>query len=75
MKVDGIEVGVVTSGTKSPTLGYGIAMGYIAKAHAKIGTKIQVDIRGKIADAVVVKASFAALYHLKSSNNPKFFYI
>ena len=35
-----------------------IAMAYILKQHAKIGTKIQVDVRGKRAEGVVVKGAF-----------------
>jgi aminomethyltransferase len=32
---DGTQIGVITSGTHSPTLGYPIAMGYVQKAFAK----------------------------------------
>ncbi len=32
---DGTEIGIITSGTHSPTLGYPIAMGYVQKAFAK----------------------------------------
>lgn len=51
-------VGEVTSGTFSPTLRKSIAMGYIEAAHARIGSTIEVDIRGKRAPAAVVKLPF-----------------
>ncbi len=43
----GEEVGVVTSGTLSPSLGYGIGMGYVAADLGEQGTEIEVDVRGK----------------------------
>lgn len=54
----GTQVGVVTSGTKSPTLGDSIAMAYVPPAHAKPGTRVQVEIRGKAHPAEVVKMPF-----------------
>ena len=39
--------GVVTSGTMSPSLGYGIGMAYVPEDSAEPGTKIEVDVRGK----------------------------
>ncbi len=41
----GKSVGVVTSGTMSPTLGKGIAMAYVDVGLAKIGTELEVVIR------------------------------
>jgi len=55
---DGVEIGVVTSGTKSPVLGKGIAMAYLKKEHAKKGERVQVEIRGWMADGEVVKTPF-----------------
>ena len=43
----GEEVGVVTSGTVSPSLGYGIGMGYIRTDLASEDTAIEIDVRGK----------------------------
>lgn len=51
------EVGYVTSGSPSPTLGGNIAQAYIDKK-AKIGSNVKVDIRGKLRDAVVTKLPF-----------------
>jgi aminomethyltransferase len=50
---DGEEAGVVTSGTLSPCLDYGIGMAYVPVSHTEPGTPIQVDVRGKLRDAEV----------------------
>jgi aminomethyltransferase len=47
--------GVVTSGTMSPSLGYGIGMGYVPEESAEPGTKIEVDVRGRARAAEVRK--------------------
>ncbi len=52
------EVGEVTSGTVSPSLGTGIAIGYVRRKHAKAGTELTIDIRGTKMPAVVVKPPF-----------------
>lgn len=54
----GRVVGRVTSGTLSPTLNLAIAMGYVAPAYAAPGSEMQIDIRGNIAAARVVKLPF-----------------
>lgn len=54
----GTVIGKVTSGTQSPTLQKGIGMGYVATAHAKVGTEIYVKVRDKALKAVVVKIPF-----------------
>ena len=41
------EVGVVTSGVFSPTLGSSIAMAYIDSRYAKTGTAVEVSVRDK----------------------------
>jgi len=56
--LDGEAVGVVTSGTRSPTLGTNIALAYVPLRLARPGTKLQVDVRGRLADAEVVKGPF-----------------
>jgi glycine cleavage system T protein (aminomethyltransferase) len=45
--------GVVTSGTYSPSLGAGIGMAYVPAAQAAAGTRLQIDVRGKMRPAVV----------------------
>ncbi len=52
--VNGANVGEVTSGTQSPSLNLGIGMGYVPPEFAKPDTKIEIEIRGKRAGAIVV---------------------
>ncbi|MFO0680015.1 MAG: glycine cleavage system aminomethyltransferase GcvT [Polyangiaceae bacterium] len=54
----GNEVGVCTSGSPGPTVGKNIGLGYLPSEMATVGTKFQVDCRGKNVDAVVVKTPF-----------------
>jgi aminomethyltransferase len=50
---NGASVGIVTSGTQSPSLNLGIGMGYVPQEFAQPGTKIEIEIRGKRFAAVV----------------------
>lgn len=43
VSVNGEEVGEVTSGCLSPTLGYPIAMAYVDRVHAEVGTLVSVQ--------------------------------
>ena len=52
------RTGVVTSGTQSPTLGYPIAMGYVAPGDAEPGTIVEVEIRDARVGAEVVPLPF-----------------
>ncbi len=54
----GKEIGVVTSGTQSPTLGRAIGLGYVAIDHAALDTEIFINIRDKNIKAKIVKAPF-----------------
>jgi aminomethyltransferase len=45
--------GEVSSGTLSPCLGVGIGMAYVPAASAALGTRLEIDVRGKIRPAVV----------------------
>ena len=49
--------GEVTSGTFSPTLGFSIAMARVPR-EVKVGDTVQVDIRGRLLPAQVVKMPF-----------------
>ncbi|MEM9266245.1 MAG: glycine cleavage system aminomethyltransferase GcvT [Cyanobacteria bacterium P01_F01_bin.13] len=51
-------VGLVTSGTMSPTLGYPVALAYVPVELAKVGTVVNVQIRQKTVPATVVKRPF-----------------
>jgi aminomethyltransferase len=52
--VNGAHVGEVVSGTQSPSLNLGIGMGFVPSEFAKPDTKIEIEIRGKRAPAVIV---------------------
>ena len=54
----GAEVGHVTSGAPSPSLGHPIAMAYVDTALVKPGTRLQVDVRGSLIEAEVVALPF-----------------
>ncbi len=54
----GNEIGEVTSGTQSPTLGKAIGLAYVKTEHAGIGSEIFVDIRNQPIKATVVKTPF-----------------
>ena len=49
-------IGEVTSGGMSPTLGYGIAIGYVPLEHRKVGTPVKIRIRKRLVDGKIVKA-------------------
>ena len=54
----GEEIGVVTSGTMSPSTGKAIGMGYVKLEHAKEGTPIKIQIRKKSVAAEITKPPF-----------------
>jgi aminomethyltransferase len=56
--VGGEIVSEVASGTQSPSLSTGIGMAYLPTAAAKIGTPIEIEIRGRRFPAEVVKKPF-----------------
>ncbi len=61
MGVDGAagrEIGRITSGQPSPTLGYPIAIALIEPAHSTIGTAVMVELRGKQEPFEVVALPF-----------------
>jgi aminomethyltransferase len=52
---NGERIGEVTSGTSSPSLNWGVGMAYINAPHAKIGAKIDIEIRGQKFPATIEK--------------------
>ena len=56
--VNGEVCGVVTSGTISPLLEHGIAMGYVPSSHSEPGSTVDVMIRGQAVPAQVTKVPF-----------------
>jgi aminomethyltransferase len=55
---NGARIGEVTSGTLSPSLNYGIGMAYLPSAQAKVGTELEIEIRGQKFPAVIEKKPF-----------------
>ncbi|OPX05210.1 glycine cleavage system aminomethyltransferase GcvT [Gordonia sp. i37] len=65
LDTSGQEIGTVTSGALSPTLGYPIAMAYVDLAHAHPGTEVSVDIRGNAETYTVTPRQF---YHRSATS-------
>ena len=55
----GMQIGYVTSGTQSPSLGKAIGMGYVRNMFATIDTTIFIKVRDKLLLAKVVKVPFS----------------
>ena len=55
----GATIGVVTSGTQSPSLGKAIGMGYVRTPFAAIDSDIYIKVRDKLLQAKVSKIPFA----------------
>lgn len=55
---EGVNVGVVTSGTLSPSLRYGIAIAYVNKELSEIGTKLDVVVRDQRVPHEIVETPF-----------------
>jgi aminomethyltransferase len=53
-----VQVGEVTSGAPSPTLGYGIGLAYVRTACAEPGTMLELEVRGNRVPVEVVKKPF-----------------
>ena len=56
--LNGEKVGETTSGALSPTLGCGIALGYLPFPLAKIGQDLEIEVRSRLYRACVVKKPF-----------------
>jgi aminomethyltransferase len=62
------QVGTVTSGAFSPTLGHPIAMAYVNAARTSAGTALEVEVRGRRLPARVVPMPFVPhRYHRKGT--------
>lgn len=55
----GNQIGHVTSGTQSPSLGKAIGMGYVRTAFAALDTDIYIKVRDKLLQAKVAKIPFS----------------
>ncbi|KAF7546950.1 hypothetical protein G7Z17_g8078 [Cylindrodendrum hubeiense] len=63
---DGENIGVVTSGAPSPSLGKNIAMGYVRDGLHKAGTDVDVLVRGKKRKGTVTKMPFVPAKYWKA---------
>lgn len=64
---DGEQVGQVTSGGFSPTLGHPIAMAYVDAALAQDGATLEIDVRGKRLAATVTPMPFVPHRYYRGS--------
>ena len=60
LSLDGKEIGIVTSGTHSPTLDEPIGIAYLATPYVAVGSEFAVDIRGRKVKAKVCKTPFVS---------------
>jgi aminomethyltransferase len=65
----GEAIGVVTSGSPSPTLGKNIALAYVPPPNSAVGTLLYVEIRGQKGKAQVVPTPFYKRPRLASASN------
>ncbi len=56
--IEGTIVGRVTSGAPSPTLGKSIGLGYVPRSKSGVGQRLDIRIRNKDVEAVVVETPF-----------------
>ena len=52
------KIGIVSSGTMSPSINKGIGLGYVNSINSKLGTSLNIEIRNKMVKASVVKIPF-----------------
>ena len=55
---DSNVIGIVTSGTHSPTVDGGIGMGYVEQKYSATSTQIVIDVRGRPVEAEIVDMPF-----------------
>lgn len=61
------EIGQITSGGFSPTLGHPVAMAYLAVDHAATGTMVEVEVRGRRLPATVSPLPFVPHRYFRGS--------
>ncbi len=60
---EGKRIGIVTSGSFGPTVGYNVGLGYVERCFESPGTAIEIEIHGRLVKAEVVKRPFVPLKH------------
>ena len=63
----GDEIGRITSGCPSPTLGKNVAMAYVKSGSHKAGTEVEVLVRGKRRKGIITKMPFVASKYWKQA--------
>jgi aminomethyltransferase len=58
LQKQGRAIGRITSGTKSPSLGKSIALGYVSFEDSEIGNHVDVNVRGRSVPAKIVPVPF-----------------
>lgn len=66
---EGKKIGAVTSGGFGPTLNGPIAMGYVKSQYSSLGTKVEIEIRGKRYEWRVTDLPFTP-YRTKAAKKP-----
>jgi aminomethyltransferase len=61
----GRDIGIVTSGSYSPTLDAAIAMAYVKPAHAAVDNVVQLSLRGRPVSARIVKLPFVPHHYVR----------
>ena len=56
--LNGEKIGVTTSGTHCPYLKQAVALALVDADHREVGTKVQVNVRGRMVDAEIIKLPF-----------------
>jgi aminomethyltransferase len=60
LDADGNQIGIVTSGSTSPSLGYPVGLAYVKTAFSALGSAIYIDVRGKAIEAKVSGLPFVS---------------
>ena len=58
LDADGNNIGIVTSGSTSPSLGYPVGLAYVKTSFSALDTAIYIDVRGKAIEAKVTALPF-----------------
>jgi aminomethyltransferase len=60
LDADGNHIGIVTSGSTSPSLGYPVGLAYVKTSFSTLDTTIYIDVRGKAIEAKVSGLPFVS---------------
>jgi len=63
---EGTSIGYITSGSFSPVLKKGIAMGYVDSKYSSNGTSVLINVRGKDLEGSITQLPFVPTNYYKS---------